>query len=39
MRFRMLGPLVVSGAEVTAGRERTVLAMLLLRRRFAGARE
>src|SRR3712207_2480417 len=31
MRFRILGPLVVSGAEVTAGRERTVLAMLLLR--------
>ena len=31
MRFRILGPLTVSGAEVTAGRERTVLAMLLLR--------
>jgi len=27
----MLGPLEISGAEVTAGRERTVLAMLLLR--------
>ncbi|MEV6493729.1 BTAD domain-containing putative transcriptional regulator, partial [Actinoplanes sp. NPDC051633] len=31
VRFAMLGPLEVSGAEVTAGRERTVLAMLLLR--------
>ena len=30
-RFRILGPLVVDGAEVTAGRERTLLAMLLLR--------
>jgi DNA-binding SARP family transcriptional activator len=31
MRFRVLGPLAVGGGEVTAVRDRTVLAMLLLR--------
>ena len=30
MRYRVLGPLAAGGAEITAGRDRVVLAMLLL---------
>lgn len=30
MRFRVLGPLRAGDAEITAGRDRVVLAMLLL---------